>query len=84
MLKSWTVTDVTVSVLSTESLTGVYGMSARHQGRPAGRADGVDVVVVEDDPTVGEAVNVGCGDLVRPVETNVIPTLQTNSVSRTF
>ena len=59
-------------------------MFAGEQSAPAGRADRVDVVVVEDDPTVGEAVNVGCGDLVRTVETNVIPTLQTNSVSRTF
>ena len=38
-------------------------MEAGHEGGPARRADGVDVVVVEDDARVGEGVDVGRWDL---------------------
>ena len=34
----------------------MYGVSAGHERAPAGGADGVHVVVVEDDPRVGQAV----------------------------
>ena len=41
------------------SLTSVDWMVASHEGGPAGRADGVDVVVVQDHARVGQGVNVG-------------------------
>ena len=44
-------------------LTSVDWMVASHEGGPAGRADGVDVVVVEDHARVGQGVNVGRGHL---------------------
>ncbi len=34
----------------------MYGVAAGHEGAPAGGADGVHVVVVQDDPRVGQAV----------------------------
>ena len=54
----------------------MYGMHARHQSPSAWSADGVDVVVVEDEARVGQRVDVGGGDLVRPVETHIVPALQ--------
>ena len=50
-------------------------MSASHEGTSAGSADGVDVVVVENDARVGQTVNVGSWDLVGSMETDIIPTL---------
>ena len=38
-------------------------MEAGHEGGPARRADGVDVVVVEDDARVSQGVDVGRGHL---------------------
>ena len=51
-------------------------MSASHESTSAGGADGVDIVVIEDDAGVGETVNVGSGDLIWTVETDIIPTLK--------
>ena len=51
------------------------GMEAGHEGAPAGRADRIDVVVVQDHPGVGQCVNVRRGDLVGAVKSDVIPTL---------
>ena len=56
-------------------LTQMYGMHARHQSPSARSADGVDIVIVEDDSGVGQRVDVGGGDLVRSMETDIIPTL---------
>ena len=56
-------------------LTQMYGMHARHESPSAWSADGVDIVIVEDDSGVGQRVNVGGGDLVGSVETDIIPTL---------
>ena len=53
----------------------MYGMSARHEGAPGWGTDGVDIVVLENDSAVGQAVNVGGGDLVGPVEAHVVPAL---------
>ena len=53
-------------------------MAASHQGAPAGGADGVDIVVVEDHPGVGQRVNVGGRNLIGAVKTNIVPAL--NSV----
>ena len=54
----------------------MYWMSASHESTSAGSADGVDIVVIENDPGVGETVNVGGGDLIGTVETDIIPTLK--------
>ena len=54
----------------------MYGMSARHEGAPGGSTDGVNIVVLEDHSAVGQAVNVGGGDLVGPVEAHVVPALR--------
>ena len=51
-------------------------MAASHQGAPAGGADGVDIVVIENEARVGQTVNVGSGDLIGTVETDIIPTLK--------
>ena len=48
-------------------------MATCHESTPAGGADGVNIVVVEDDPGVGQAVNVGGWDLVGAMEANIIP-----------
>ena len=53
----------------------MYGVLPRHERAPARAADGVDVVVVEDEARVGQRVDVGGGDLVRPVETHIVPAL---------
>ena len=51
-------------------------MSASHESTSAGGADGVDIVVIENDAGVGQTVNVGSGDLIGTMETNIIPTLK--------
>ena len=56
-------------------LTQMYGMHAGHESPSARSADGVDIVIVEDDSGVGQRVNVGGGDLVGSMETDIIPTL---------
>ena len=50
-------------------------MPASHESTSAGSADGVDIVVVKNDARVGQTVNVRSWDLVRSMETNIIPTL---------
>ena len=52
-------------------------MASCHEGTPAGCTDGVHVVVLEDEATVGQAVYVWGRDLVGPVETYIIPALDT-------
>ena len=54
----------------------MYWMSAGHESTSAGGADGVDIVVIENDAGVGETVNVGSGDLIGTMETDIIPTLK--------
>ena len=54
----------------------MYWMSAGHESTSAGGADGVDIVVIEDDAGVGETVNVGSWDLIGAMETDIIPTLK--------
>jgi hypothetical protein len=56
--------------------TRVYGVVACHEGAPAWRADGVDIVIVEDDAGVGKGVNVRRRDLVGAVEADIVPTLK--------
>ena len=53
----------------------MYRVSAGHEGAPARGADGVDVVVVEDHPGVGQRVNVRCRDLIGAVKTDIVPAL---------
>ena len=60
----------------------MYGVLPRHERAPARAADGVDVVVVEDEARVGQRVDVGGGDLVRAVETHIVPALQQWSGSK--
>ena len=56
--------------------TRVDGVHSRHEGASAWGADGVDVVVVQDDSRVGQGVNVGGGDLVGAMEADIIPALK--------
>lgn len=51
------------------------GIHARHERRPGGGAHGLHIMVVKDDPVVGQGVQVRGGHLVRPVESHVIPAL---------
>ena len=53
----------------------MYRMFASKESAPARGADGVDVVVVEDHPGVGQRVNVRCRDLIRAVKTDIVPAL---------
>ena len=62
--------------------TQVYGMHARHQSPSARSADGVDIVIVKDDPGVCQRVNVGGGDLIGAMETDIIPTLMIKSLKK--
>ncbi len=50
-------------------------MHSSHESAPAGRADGVDVIVVQNESTVCEGIDVGSGDLVGAVKADVIPSL---------
>ncbi len=50
-------------------------MQSGHECTATGRADGVDIVVVQDDPRVGQRIQVGRGDLIRAVEAHVVPAL---------
>ena len=61
--------------------TCVYWVHSRHEGTSAGGTDRVDVVVVQDDPGVGQGVQVGRRDLVGAVKTNIVPALQDRSSS---
>ena len=54
----------------------MYGVTAGHEGTPTGGADGVDIVVLQDYPTVGQRVDVGSRDLVGAVEADIVPALQ--------
>ena len=53
-------------------------MKARHEGSSAGSANGVDVVVPEDDAAVGQRVDVRSGHLVGPVKPDIVATLKIN------
>ena len=54
----------------------MYGVSSRHQGTSTGGTDGVDIVILQDDPAVGQRVDVGGRDLVGAVEADIVPSLQ--------
>jgi len=53
-------------------------MKSSHEGASAGRANGVDIVVMQNETAEGQGVQVWSGDLVGAVETNIIPTLGRN------
>ena len=57
------------------ALTSVNGVSAGQQGAPGWGADWLDVVVVQDDAIIRKSVNVWSWDLLRSVETYIIPAL---------
>jgi len=59
----------------------VYGVPPGHEGSPAGCAGGLHVMTVEDDAVVSQSVDVWCRDLVRTVETNIIPSLCNKNIS---
>lgn len=52
------------------------GVSATEQSSPGRCADGLSVVVVENNAGVCQCINVGSHELFGPVKTNVIPTLK--------
>ena len=54
-------------------------MSASEESGPGRGTDGAHVVVVEDDAIVGQVVDVRGGNLVRPMEAYVVPTLRSLS-----
>ena len=54
----------------------MYGVVSGHDGTPAGRADRHGVVAVHDDAVVGQGVDVRGRNLVRTVETDVVPALK--------
>ena len=56
-------------------LTSMYGMSAGHQSTPGWRTDWLDIVVTEDDPVTGQGIQIWCRNLLRSMETHIIPTL---------
>ena len=60
----YTVPNNCSTIVPPGGVTGVYGVLPRHERAPARAADGVDVVVVEDEARVGQRVDVGGGDLV--------------------
>ena len=51
-------------------------MHARHQSPSARSADGVDIVIVKDDPGVGQRVNVRGRNLIGAVKTHIVPALK--------
>ena len=53
----------------------MYRMFASKERAPTRGADGVDIVVVEDEPVPGQRVDVRGRDLVGPVESNIVPAL---------
>jgi hypothetical protein len=58
----------------------MYGVPPRHKSGPAGGAGGLHVVTVKDDAVVSQSVDVWRRDLIRTMETNVIPTLYSEHV----
>jgi len=52
------------------------GVKPSHEGCPAWGANGVDIVVAQNDSTVSQGVEVGSGYLVGPVKSDIIPTLK--------
>jgi hypothetical protein len=52
------------------------GMKTGHEGSSARGANGVDVIVAEDNSAVSQGVEVGSGHLIGPVKSNIIPTLK--------
>ena len=54
----------------------MYGVTARHEGTSAGGADWVNIVVLQDDPTVGQSVDVRSRDLVGAVKADIVPSLK--------
>lgn len=58
-------------------LTCVNGIFASEKGSPGGGAQWLHIVTVENDPVVSQRVYVRGGDLVRSMEADIIPSLQT-------
>ena len=54
----------------------MYGMVTGHDGTPAGRADRHGVVAVQNHAVVSQGVDVRGRNLVRTVETDVVPALK--------
>ena len=53
----------------------MYRVSPSQQGGSGWGADGLHIVIVQDDAIVGKSVNVWSWNLSRPMETYIIPTL---------
>ena len=53
----------------------MYGVSSSHEGTACGGTDWLHVVVVQYNAIIRKSVNVWCGDLLRSMETDIVPTL---------
>lgn len=58
------------------------GVLPGEEGRPGGGAQCLSVMAVQDNPVVGQGVDVGGGDLVAAVETHVVPTLNVKKTNK--
>lgn len=56
-------------------MTCVNRVFARHKSTPRGCAHWHDIVVVENDPSVSQRVNIWCWNLIGTMKANIIPTL---------
>jgi len=56
----------------------MYGVQPSHECGPCGCIKGLNVMAVENDPIVSQSINIGSEDLVRTVETGVVPALKLN------
>ena len=66
--------------ISTQVRTSVHGVSASHECAARRCTHWHHVIVVKHHTTVCQGVNVGRRHLVRPMETDVVPTLQQHQV----
>jgi hypothetical protein len=53
----------------------MYGVPPRHESGPRGCTGGLHIVTVEDDAIISQGVDIWRRNLIRPVETHVVPTL---------
>ena len=53
----------------------MYGVSSSHEGAAGWGTDWLHVVVVQYNAIIRKSVNVWCGDLLRSMETDIVPTL---------
>ena len=56
--------------------TYVRWVAASHEGSSGWSTDRLDIVVVQDEPRVGQGIYVWCWYLVAPMKTYVVPTLR--------